>query len=104
MQFNRVITPVADIELWNASSNGFSFVISYSSRSGIGLQGNPGSSGSWRPIYQNRPAVKVIGSPFKTLDAAEQACEAMLGCLTSDSRSYRYAPSSRGQAADDHGR
>jgi hypothetical protein len=104
MQFNRVITSVADIQLWNASSNGFSFVISYSSRSGIGLQGNPGFSASWRPIHQNRPAVKVIGSPFKTLDAAEHACEAMLGCLISDSPSYPYAASSRGQAAGERGR
>jgi hypothetical protein len=36
---------------------------------------------SWRPIYQNRPAVKVIGSPFKTLAGAEQACDVMLGHL-----------------------
>ena len=79
MQFSRVITPVEDIQIWNASSNGFSFVISYESRNGPGLQGNPGFVASWRPIYQNRPAVKVIGSPFKTLTAAEQACEAMLG-------------------------
>jgi hypothetical protein len=27
-------------------------------------------------------AVRVIGSPFKTLTAAEQACEAMLGYLS----------------------
>ena len=79
MQFSRVITPVEDIQIWNASSNGFSFVISYESRSGPGLQGNPGFVGSWR--YQNRTAVKVIGSPFKTLSAAEQACEVMLGHL-----------------------
>jgi hypothetical protein len=66
MQFSRVITPVEDIQIWNASSNGFSFVISYESRSGPGLQGNPGFVASWRPIYQNRPAVKVIGSPRRS--------------------------------------
>ena len=91
MQFSRVITPVEDIQIWNASSNGFSFVISYESRSGPGLQGNPGFVAAWRPIYQNRPAVKVIGSPFKTLTAAEQACEAMLGHLTGDNPSSRRA-------------
>jgi hypothetical protein len=87
MQFTRVITPVEDIQIWNASSNGFSFVISYESRSGSGLQGNPGFLASWRPIYQNRPAVKVIGSPFKTLAGAEQACDVMLGHLISDTPS-----------------
>jgi hypothetical protein len=89
MQFSRVITPVEDIQIWNASNNGFSFVISYESRSGPGLQGNPGFVASWRPLYQNRSAVKVIGSPFKTLTAAEQACEVMLGHLISDNPSSR---------------
>jgi hypothetical protein len=91
MRFSRVITPVEDIQIWNASSNGFSFVISYESRSGPGLQGNPGFVASWRPIYKNRSAVKVIGSPFKTLTAAEQACEVMLGHLISDNQSSRRA-------------
>jgi len=84
MQFSRVITPVEDIQIWNATSDGFSFVISYESRSGRGLRGKPGFVASWRPIYQNRFAVKVIGSPFKTLTAAEQACEVMLGHLIND--------------------
>ena len=88
MQFSRVITPVEAIQIWNATSYGFSFVISYQSRGGPGLQGNPGFVASWRPLYQNRFAVKVIGSPFKTLTEAEQACEVMLGHLIS------YNPSS----------
>jgi hypothetical protein len=75
VQFSRVITPVEEIQTWNATSYGFSFVISYQSRSGPGLQDNPGFVASWRPAYQNRPAVKVVGSPFKTFAAAEQACE-----------------------------
>ena len=87
MQFSRVITPVEDIQIWNASSNGFSFVISYVSRGGPGLQGNPGFVASWRPIRQNRSAVKVIGSPFKSFTAAEQACEVVVGHLISDSSS-----------------
>ena len=37
---------------------------------------------SWRPINLNRPAVRVGGSPFKTLAEAEKACEAMLVNLT----------------------
>jgi hypothetical protein len=52
MQFSRVITPIEDIQIWSASGDGFSFVISYESRGGAGLQGNPGFVASWRPIYQ----------------------------------------------------
>jgi hypothetical protein len=92
MQFNRIITPVEAIQIWNASSDGLSFVISYESRSGPGLHGNPGFLASWRPVYQNTPAIKVIGSPFKTMTDAEQACEVMLGYLTSDSPSSRQLP------------
>ena len=91
MRFSRVITPVEVIQIWNATSYGFSFVISYESRSGPGLQGNPGFLASWRPAYQNRPAIKVIGSPFKTMTEAEQACEVMLGYLIGDSPSSRQA-------------
>jgi hypothetical protein len=89
VQFSRVITPVEDIQIWNASSNGFSFVTSYESRTGPGLQGNPGFLASWRPMHQNRSAVKVIGSPFKSFTAAEQACEDVLRHLISDSPSSR---------------
>lgn len=81
MQFSRVINPVEIMEIWNASSDGFSFVISHESRSGPGLHGNPGFVASWRPIYQNRCAIKVGGSPFRTLAEAEQACEVILGHL-----------------------
>ena len=91
MQFSRVIVPVEDIQMWNASSNGFSFVISYESPSGPGLQGKPGFVASWRPLYQNRFAVKVIGSPFKTLTAAEQACDVVLEHLISNNPSFRRA-------------
>jgi hypothetical protein len=62
MQFSRVITAVEAIQIWNANSNGFSFVISYEDHDGPGLQGKPGFSASWRPLYRSRPAVKVIGS------------------------------------------
>jgi hypothetical protein len=82
MQFSRVVSPVEDMEIWNASSNGFSFVISYESRSGPGFHGRTGFVASWRPIDQNRSAIRVGGSPFETLTEAEEACEAMLGHLT----------------------
>jgi len=82
MQFTRVASPVEDMEIWNASSNGFSFVISYESRSSPGFHGPTGFVASWRPIHQNRCAVRVGGSPFKRLADAEEACKAMLGHLT----------------------
>jgi hypothetical protein len=82
MQFSRVGNPVDDMQIWNASGGGFSFVISYESRSGPGLRGRAGFVASWRPIYQNRCAIKVGGSPFKSLTEAEGACKAMLGYLT----------------------
>jgi hypothetical protein len=81
MQFSRVTT-LKDLEIWNASSSGFSFVISYESRSGPGLHGAPGFVVSWRPAHQNRPAIKVGGSPFRTRGDAERACEIMLEHLT----------------------
>jgi hypothetical protein len=82
MEFTRVVSPVEDMEIWSASSDGFSFVISYESRSGPGLHGHPGFVASWRPIDRNRSAIKIGGSPFKTLAEAEEACEATLRYLT----------------------
>jgi hypothetical protein len=80
MQFTRVVTPV-DMEVWNASSNGNSFVISYESHSGPGFHGRTGFTASWRPIHQNRSAIRVSGSPFETLAEAEEACRSILGLL-----------------------
>jgi hypothetical protein len=82
MQFTRVIGHVDDMEVWNASGNGFSFVISHESRNGPGFRGRTGFMASWRPIHQNSSAVTVGGSPFKTLAEAESACEAMASLLT----------------------
>jgi len=81
MEFSRVISPVKDMEIWTVSSDGFSFVISYESRSGPGFHGHTGFVASWRPIDQNRSAIKIGGSPFKTLAEAEEASKAMLGHL-----------------------
>ena len=67
--------------MWSATSNGFSFVISFETRSGPGLRGRHGYLASWRPIHQSRCAIKVGGSPFTTLVEAEIACTAMLAHL-----------------------
>ena len=76
MQFSRIISSV-DLQIWNASSNGFSFVISFESRNGSGLRGRLGFVASWRPIYQNRSAIKVGGlrrSPRLSTPARPCSC------------------------------
>lgn|SRR4029079_8025454 len=82
LHFSRVGPTTEQLEIWSASELGFSFVISNENSSGPGLHGRPGFVASWRPIDINRPAIRLAGSPFKTLAEAEQACEAMLAHLT----------------------
>ncbi len=81
MQFVRIIiSAVEDMEIWSASKSGFSFVISYQRFRPSGARA--GFVASWRPIYQNRCAVRVGGSPFASFTEAEEACKAVLGYLT----------------------
>jgi hypothetical protein len=86
MQFARVVNAIEEMEVWNASSDRVSFVISYESRSGSGFHGRLGFVASWRPIHQNTNAIRIGGSPFETLAKAEEACDAMLGILPKDGR------------------
>jgi hypothetical protein len=51
---------------------------------GPSFHGGPGYVASWRPVYLGRGAIRVVGSPFKTFDEAEAACDAMLKHLTSE--------------------
>ena len=93
MNFSRITGPAEDIQIWNSSSHGFSFVISHESRTGPGLHGRrTGFMISWRPLYQNRCAIKVAGSPFRTLTEAEKACETMLGYLMRSSAADDVSP------------
>ena len=55
MQFVRVISRVEDLAIWNANRNGFSFVISYESHSGPGLQGRAGFVAGGRSIRTDAP-------------------------------------------------
>ena len=80
LQFHHAL---ADMEIWSATSDGFSFVISHGSRAGPGLHGRPGFMASWRPLYQNKGAVRITGSPFETFAEAEEACNTMLELLKS---------------------
>ena len=50
LQFSRVET--GDLEIWIASSDDYSFVISNESRGGLGLHGEPGFVASYRPDFQ----------------------------------------------------
>ena len=71
LQFHR---PVRDMEIWSASSEGFSFVISFGSPTGPGFHGRSGYLASWRPLHKSQAAIKIGGSPFRTLAEAEGAC------------------------------
>ena len=81
LQFHN---PVDGMEIWIADSDGFSFVISYESPTGLGFHGRVGFLASWRPLYQSRRAIRITGSPFKTFAEAQDACNAMLKELTGD--------------------
>ena len=81
LQFHN---PIEGLEIWSADNDGFSFVISYESPTGLGFHGRVGFLASWRPLYQNRRAIRITGSPFKTFAEAQDACNAMLKELTSD--------------------
>jgi hypothetical protein len=82
LHFHRIDNPVGELEIWSASTDDLSFVISNESRSGPGLHGQPGFVASWRPTDLNRPAIRVGGSPFESFAEAEKACEEMLKHLT----------------------
>jgi hypothetical protein len=81
LQFHRA---VENMEIWSATCDDYSFVISFESFAGPGFHGRPGYVASWRPLYRGRGAIKIIGSPFKSFDEAEAACDAMLKHLTSE--------------------
>jgi hypothetical protein len=76
------------MEIWSAMSDGFSFVISYESRTGPGFRGQNGFVASWRSTARvnNMGSVRIAGSPFATLDQAESACRSTLDYLTTRRR------------------
>jgi len=71
LQFHHALE---GMEIWSAASDGFSFVISHENRTGPGLHGSPGFTASWRPLYQNKAAIRITGSPFfKVISLGENA-------------------------------
>jgi len=75
LQFHRA---VEGMEIWSVTSGGYSFVISFESPAGAGFHGRPKYVASWRPVYKGRGAIKIAGSPFKSFEEAEAACNEML--------------------------
>ena len=75
MQFTRVVSPVEDMEVWNGSSNGFSFVIGYENRSG------PGFHGRTALFVASGPALGFDRDPALAAVTAEHSADGV--CLTS---------------------
>ena len=83
LQFHGVLQ---NIEIWSASDDGFSFVISHENPAGPGFRGRTGYLATWRPLYGSAGAKSITGSPFPTFTEAEQACNAMLSQLNEGQR------------------
>jgi hypothetical protein len=83
LQFHRADE---DLKIWIASSDGFSFVITYESSTGPGFHGRPGYVASWRSRGHSLRigAVRITGSPFRDFADAEQACNGMLKHLSGE--------------------
>jgi hypothetical protein len=79
LQFQRA---VKHMDIWSASRDGYSFVISFASPTGPGFRGRPGFLASWRPLDLSKGAIKIGGSPFETFGEAEKACNFILKHLT----------------------
>lgn len=81
LQFHHA---VEKIEIWSATTDGYSFVISFESPAGTGFHGRFGYLASWRAAHHSRGAVKIGGSPFATFEEAEAACNVTLEHLTAE--------------------
>ncbi|KRR28327.1 hypothetical protein ACH79_40545 [Bradyrhizobium sp. CCBAU 051011] len=86
LQFHRA---VEDMEIWSASSDKYSFVISFQRPTGPGFRGRLGYVASWRPLHRGRGAIRVLGLPLQSFAEAEAACNTMLNYLKDDTDSSR---------------
>ena len=68
LQFHRAVDKM---EIWSATSDVYSFVINFESFSGPGFYGRPGYVGIVASDLLARGAIRISGSPFKTLDEAK---------------------------------
>jgi hypothetical protein len=78
LRFRRALD---ELDVWSASSDRYSFVITYGSPNGPGFHGSSGYLASWRPVHRNSFAIKVIGSPFRMFANAAEACNVTLKVL-----------------------
>jgi hypothetical protein len=69
------------MQIWSASAEGYSFVISFETPVGPGFHGRLGYLATWRPTHGRTGAVNIGGSPFRTFEEAEIACNHMLDDL-----------------------
>nr|WP_225122849.1 hypothetical protein [Bradyrhizobium sp. BRP22] len=77
LQFHRA---VEDMEIWSASSDDYSFVISFQRPTDPGFRGRLGYVAAWRPLDQSW-ARSGVGSPFQSFAEATDACNSMLNYL-----------------------
>jgi hypothetical protein len=82
MQFTRVGGPVEDLEIWSASSGGFSFVITYESRSGPGFHGRTGFLHDSTFDRKSTAAILIEAQRGDNEKAAELAGRLRLASLT----------------------
>jgi hypothetical protein len=78
LRFRRALD---ELDVWSASSDRYSFVITYGSPDGPGFHGSPGYLATWRPVHPRSFAIKIIGSPFRIFANAVEACNVTLKML-----------------------
>ena len=71
MNFKQISSPIPNFKIWNCSNGKYSFVITL---------GYKGYTASWkdRTIKVKQMANRIDGSPFKTFNEAEIACQKIL--------------------------
>jgi hypothetical protein len=77
-------TPIQHLEVWSASGDGFSFVITYETPTGPGFRARSCYVASWRRLDESRAAIKIGGSPFRMFAKAHAACNTVLEYLTQE--------------------
>ena len=77
LQFHRA---VAHMDVWSASGDGFSFVISHESPTGPGFHGRTGYLASWRGLHSNSLAIKIGESPVENFCGGRGGLQRDAGC------------------------
>ena len=72
---------IESMKIWSASTEKYSFVISFQTPAGSGFRGRLGYLATWRSAHGKTGAINIGGSPFRTFEEAENACNRMLNDL-----------------------